>query len=158
MNTTIDIASLMDDKNISQRNMADILGVSQSYVSEIKNGRKPLSKKHEELLILQFGQEVCDTFRVAKVDNRIMPPFKGSINGGKQQLAQKIEDSTSSNSNFGHDELIKLRTEAENHEKELINKDSYYKAIIEGKNNELAEKNARIMELQKMIEYLMDKK
>ena len=91
MKTTIDIAALMDEHDISQRKMAEILNVSQSYVSEIKNGRKPLSLKHEELLIMQFGKEICDNFRVAKIDARRTQNFKGSVSGGKMPMGDLYE-------------------------------------------------------------------
>lgn len=80
MKTVIDLAALMEEHKISQRKMAEILDVSQSYVSEIKNGRKPLSSKHEELLIMQFGKDICDSFRVATQDNRRIV-IKGDIKG-----------------------------------------------------------------------------
>lgn len=54
-----------------------------------------------------------------------------------------------------HDELIKLRVEEKAHKKEIADKDAYYKAIIESMNKQLSEKDARIAELQKMVDYLM---
>lgn len=50
--------------------MAEMLGINQSQISEIERGIRPVSAKYEEILIEQFGKDVCDNFRVASQDNR----------------------------------------------------------------------------------------
>lgn len=70
MRRVIDIAALRKAKNIKQSEMAEILGINQSQISEIERGIRPVSTKYEEILIEQFGNDVCDNFRVASQDNR----------------------------------------------------------------------------------------
>lgn len=70
MESVIDIAALRKAKNIKQTEMAEILGINQSQISEIERGIRPVSTKYEEILIEQFGKDVCDNFRVASQDNR----------------------------------------------------------------------------------------
>lgn len=70
MERVIDIAALRRAKNIKQSEMAEILGINQSQISEIERGKRPVSTKYEEILIEQFGKDVCDNFRVASQDNR----------------------------------------------------------------------------------------
>lgn len=95
MKTVIDLAALMEERKISRRKMAEMLDVSQSYVSEIKNGRKPLSAKHEELLIVQFGKDICDSFRVASQDNRRIV-IKGDVKGNGHDHQEANNRSASS--------------------------------------------------------------
>lgn len=95
MKTVIDLAALMEERKISQRKMAEILDVSQSYISEIKNGRKPLSAKHEELLIFQFGKDICDSFRVASQDNRRIV-IKSDVKGNGHDHQEANNSSASS--------------------------------------------------------------
>lgn len=78
MERVIDIAALRKAKNIKQSEMAEILGINQSQISEIERGIRPVSTKYEEILIEQFGKEVCDNFRVASQDNRRIV-IKGDI-------------------------------------------------------------------------------
>lgn len=70
MERVIDIAALRKAKDIKQSEMAEILGINQSQISEIERGIRPVSTKYEEILIEQFGKDVCDNFRVASQDNR----------------------------------------------------------------------------------------
>lgn len=70
MKRVIDIAAFRKAKNIKQSEMAEILGINQSQISEIERGIRPVSTKYEEILIEQFGKDVCDNFRVASQDNR----------------------------------------------------------------------------------------
>lgn len=70
MERVIDIAALRKAKKIKQAEMAEMLGINQSQISEIERGIRPVSAKYEEILIEQFGKDVCDNFRVASQDNR----------------------------------------------------------------------------------------
>lgn len=70
MERVIDLAALRKAKKIKQAEMAEILGINQSQISEIERGIRPMSTKYEETLIEQFGKDVCDNFRVASQDNR----------------------------------------------------------------------------------------
>lgn len=146
MRTTIDIASLMDEHNISQRKMAEILNVSQSYVSEIKNGKKPLSLKHEELLILQFGKEICDSFRIAKIDARRTQNFKGGVSGGKMPMGDLYEQSAMSHNDKGENTVTKLQI-AEERVKLLEEQVAQLKS-------QLADKDDIIKTKQEMIDLL----
>ena len=82
MERVIDIAALRKAKNIKQSEMAEMLGINQSQISEIERGIRPVSTKYEEILIEQFGKDVCDNFRVTSQDNRrIIIKDNASING-----------------------------------------------------------------------------
>lgn len=75
----IDIAALRKAKKITQTEMAGMLGINQSQISEIERGIRPVSTKYEEILIEQFGKDVCDNFRVTSQDNRrIVIKVKGN--------------------------------------------------------------------------------
>lgn len=80
MERVIDIAALRKAKKIKQSEMADILGINQSQISEIERGIRPVSTKYEEILIEQFGKDVCDNFRVVSQDNRRIV-IKGDVKG-----------------------------------------------------------------------------
>ncbi len=80
MERVIDIAALRKAKNIKQSEMAEMLGINQSQISEIERGIRPVSTKYEEILIEQFGKDVCDNFRVTSQDNRRIID-NASING-----------------------------------------------------------------------------
>ena len=54
----IDIKSLMFDKSLSQRRMAEIMNTTQSEVSQIANGNRRMLRKHIDGLIEFFGEEV----------------------------------------------------------------------------------------------------
>ena len=58
MERVIDIAALRKAKKIKQAEMADLLGINQSQISEIERGIRPVSTKYEEMLIEQFGKDV----------------------------------------------------------------------------------------------------
>lgn len=81
MERVIDIAALRKAKKIKQSEMAEMLGINQSQISEIERGIRPVSTKYEEILIEQFGKDVCDNFRVASQDNRRIV-IKGDVNNG----------------------------------------------------------------------------
>ena len=78
MKDVIDMASLRKSMKIKQGEMAKILGINQSQISEIERGIRPVSAKYEEILVEQFGKDVCDSFRVASPDNRKLS-VKGNV-------------------------------------------------------------------------------
>lgn len=80
MDYIIDIASLRKSKNIKQSEMAELLGVNQSQISEIERGIRPVSSKYEDILVEQFGKNICDKFRVSSQDNRRIT-IKGDVKG-----------------------------------------------------------------------------
>lgn len=58
----IDIKTLMFDKSLSQRKMADIMNTTQSEVSQIANGNRRMLRKHIDGLIEFFGEEVINQY------------------------------------------------------------------------------------------------
>ena len=121
MKKVIDLAGLRGAVGKTQTEIANILGVQQSYVSEIENGKKNVSKRGEEVLIAQFGKDICDQFRVDKVDCSIRPTFNGAVKAHKQQFAQnltEIEHSNTSNSDL-QEQLTKCQVELAKTQKEL---------------------------------------
>ena len=87
MERVIDIAALRKAKKIKQSEMAKILGINQSQISEIERGIRPVSAKYEEILIEQFGEDVCDEFRVSSQDNRRI-----TVNGDVKGHARISQD------------------------------------------------------------------
>lgn len=59
----IDIKQLAFDKSLSQRRLADIMGTTQSEVSQMSNGNRKMLMKHEEALIDYFGAETINQYR-----------------------------------------------------------------------------------------------
>lgn len=55
---------LLEDKNISQRTMAEILGVSQSTISLLSRGGINMTEGYIEALIKYFGQDVIDAYTI----------------------------------------------------------------------------------------------
>lgn len=91
MKKVIDLKSLRDAVGKTQMEIAEILDVGQSYISEIENGNKNVSKRGEALLIAQFGEDICDKFRIDKVDARRTQNFKGPVSGGKMPMGDLYE-------------------------------------------------------------------
>lgn len=60
----IDIKTLMFDKSLSQRRMADIMNTTQSEVSQIANGNRRMLRKHIDGLIEFFGEEVINQYSI----------------------------------------------------------------------------------------------
>lgn len=60
----IDIKSLMFDKSLSQRRMAEIMNTTQSEVSQIANGNRRMLRKHIDGLIEFFGEEVINQYSI----------------------------------------------------------------------------------------------
>lgn len=121
MERVIDIAALRKAKKIKQSEMAEMLGINQSQISEIERGIRPVSAKYEEILIEQFGEEVCDNFRVASTDNRRLS-IKGdvSVNGnGSIQDANKTINTHIAGEEALRTQLDGCRAELDKTKKEL---------------------------------------
>ena len=58
----IDLKQLMFDKSLSQRQMADIIGTTQSEVSNFANQRRELLRKHIDALIAFFGDKTINQY------------------------------------------------------------------------------------------------
>lgn len=58
----VELKRLMGDFDLSQRQMAEIMGTTQSEVSQLSNGNRKFMKKHTDALIAHFGQEVIDKY------------------------------------------------------------------------------------------------
>jgi len=61
----IDIKSFRKKYNITQKDICDILGVKQPYLSAIESGKRPLSKDKFELLYKHYGNILLE-FRVTE--------------------------------------------------------------------------------------------
>lgn len=121
MQRVIDIAALRKAKNIKQSEMAEILGINQSQISEIERGIRPVSTKYEEILIEQFGKDICDNFRVTSQDNRRLS-IKGdanvSDNGSIQDSNKSISTACTDDANLCQ-ELEDCRAELAKTKKDL---------------------------------------
>ena len=58
----VELKRLMGDFDLSQRQMAEIMGTTQSEVSQLSNGNRKFMRKHTDALIAHFGQEVIDKY------------------------------------------------------------------------------------------------
>ena len=58
----IDIKTLMFDKSLSQRKMADIMNTTQSEVSQMANGNRKMLRKHIDALIDHFGEDIVNQY------------------------------------------------------------------------------------------------
>lgn len=58
----IDIKTLMFDKSLSQRRMAEIMNTTQSEVSQMANGNRKMMRKHIDALIDHFGEDVVNQY------------------------------------------------------------------------------------------------
>lgn len=66
----VNIKLLMFDYSITQRQMAEIIGCTQSEVSFFANGKRNLGKKHLDAIITRFGKDVIDRYTISN-DPRI---------------------------------------------------------------------------------------
>lgn len=62
----VNIKQLMFDYSITQRQMSEIIGCTQSEVSFFANGKRNLGKKHIDALIAYFGKEKIDSYTIPK--------------------------------------------------------------------------------------------
>lgn len=67
----VDLKRLMFDMSLSQRDLAQIIGTSQSEISHFANGRRDLKGQYLQSLIAHFGQETIDAY------TRPDKPFEG---------------------------------------------------------------------------------
>lgn len=58
----VDLKRLMFDMSLSQREIAQIIGTTQSEISHFANGRRTLKGQHLQSLIAYFGQDVIDKY------------------------------------------------------------------------------------------------
>lgn len=146
MKRVIDLKSLRDAVGKTQIEIAEILGVGQSYISEIENGNKNVSKRGEAILIAQFGEDICDKFRIDKVDARRTQNFKGPVSGGKMPMGDLYERRTAQCGGEDEDVATKLQI-AEARIKSLEEQIEQFKS-------QLADKDNIIQTKQEMIDLL----
>lgn len=60
----LNFRQLMFDKNLTQRDLAKIMGVDQPAVSGIINGRKDLRKRHVDALVAFYGAEEVRKYEI----------------------------------------------------------------------------------------------
>lgn len=60
----IDLKRLAFDNGLGQKELGDILGVKQSQVSLMANGRRDITPAHIDLLARRFGKEIIDSYIV----------------------------------------------------------------------------------------------
>ena len=62
-----DLESFRVDKNLSQRALADQLGIAQSFVSKIENGKEPMPEAHISQLANLYPSDDIDKYRKTNV-------------------------------------------------------------------------------------------
>lgn len=60
----VDLKRLMFDMSLSQREMAQIIGTTQSEISHFANGRRELKGQYLQSLIAHFGKETIDAYTI----------------------------------------------------------------------------------------------
>lgn len=93
----IDIKTLMFDKSLSQRKMADIMNTTQSEVSQIANGNRRMLRKHIDGLIEFFGEEVINQYSIpdepikpASQDATITIYDKETVEELEEEIIEKV--------------------------------------------------------------------
>jgi transcriptional regulator with XRE-family HTH domain len=94
----IDLKSFRRDNNISQKEIVKILKLSQSYISEIENGIRPLLKDAYDKLYAIFGD---DLLKYKRSENKKLKPYEINdeikskllvLEKENEYLKQKIQD------------------------------------------------------------------
>lgn len=87
----IDIKSLMFDKSLSQRKMADIMNTTQSEVSQMANGNRKMLRKHIDGLIEFFGEEVINQY---SIPDEPVPPTQqeATITIYDKEMVEELEE------------------------------------------------------------------
>lgn len=92
-----DIKTLMFDKSLSQRKMADIMNTTQSEVSQIANGNRRMLRKHIDGLIEFFGEEVINQYSIpdepikpASQDATITIYDKETVEELEEEIIEKV--------------------------------------------------------------------
>lgn len=132
MRKVIDLASLRDALNKTQIEMAELLGVGQSYISEIESGKKNVSKAKEEILIAQFGEDICEKYRIDKVDARIMPTYKGTVSGNTK-IAHQITEGTNTTESDKDKEILDLKLEIAKLQGKIEEQEKFINKLLERK-------------------------
>ena len=60
----IDLRKLLFDNNLSQRDLADIIGEHQSVISLLTTGKRRLMDRHISALISHFGKDTIDAYTI----------------------------------------------------------------------------------------------
>jgi transcriptional regulator with XRE-family HTH domain len=93
----IDIKTLMFDKSLSQRRMAEIMNTTQSEVSQMANGNRKMLRKHIDALIDYFGEDIVNQYTLP--DEPIKPASQDAtitifdpevIKGVKEELIEEV--------------------------------------------------------------------
>lgn len=69
----IHLKRLMFDKGLNQTELGKILGIDQSQVSLMVNGRRDIKQEHIDILIAKFGKEAIDAYTMP---NNVADIFK----------------------------------------------------------------------------------
>lgn len=94
----VDLKRLMFDKSLSQRELAQIIGTTQSEISHFANGRRDLKGQYLQSLIAYFGQETIDAYTVpntpifgipTQADVTILSP--DTVEEIRQEIKEEIE-------------------------------------------------------------------
>lgn len=83
----IDLKQLMFDKSLSQRQLADIIGTTQSEISHFANQRRGLMRKHIDALIAHFGKDTIDSYTIP---NTPIAPITHTTEYMRQEIREEI--------------------------------------------------------------------
>lgn len=137
MESVIDIAKLRKSLDIKQSDMAKLLDVNQSQISEIERGIRPVSTKYEEVLTAHFGKDKCDEYRVETENDRRLPKSDFSI----------IDKSSRS----GGDNAREIRKAGRDYYEEPCRED---KVVIEALRKEVGHLTTLLAEREKRVQRL----
>ena len=138
-----------EDNDISQQQVADILGVSLQYVNGILNGKKSLGKKNAERLANLFG-----------LSKSFLLTGDGEIRDGGQCKKQKVEPAKIQRSNIDHASLMNAALSAKDEtiaslQREMATKEELIASLrseIEAKDDHIATLKDRLAHLRRVID------
>lgn len=94
----VNIKQLMFDHSITQRQMSEIIGCTQSEVSFFANGKRNLGKRHIDALIAYFGKEKIESYTIPKgatlgipTDAEVTILSPDTVEYMRQEIKEEIE-------------------------------------------------------------------
>ncbi len=90
----IDIKVFRLAKNLTQQEMADLLGISQTFYASIEKGRRQIPAKHISTLNAKYGAEAVNEYKVkapVDVSSKALREYELEIAELKQQVSSLIE-------------------------------------------------------------------
>lgn len=155
--TTLDLQKIRKEFNVTQKALADMLNINQSFLSNIENGRSPLPPDKREKILQAFNISRPEDYTIEVSEPQNIKNVQRSFIGGNKFTNNSLIESS--------ELLIEIRkmlelyfgnnTESDNVSKILsdqLDKSAKRISVLEEKNESLYEKidklQARILSIQ----------